>query len=373
MSIFLSVRSWIAGACLCCLAISATATDYHINVLATGLDKPWSIAELPAQQGFLVTEKSGQLLRLNRDGSVSTISGTPEVYFKSQGGLLDVVTDPAFTDNQTIYLSYAGGDEDSNRTTVASARLVDQQLEDVSVILEVNPSKAKSAHYGGKLAFLADGSLLVSVGEGFEYREQAQSLDSEMGKLLRILPDGTAPADNPFPDRAPRVYSFGHRNPQGLAVDQASGTIWMTEHGPKGGDELNRIVAGNNYGWPAITYGVDYSGAIISPYTEAEGMEQPVVHWVPSIALSGLAIYRADGFPDWDGSLLIGALKDQKLYRLAPTESGFEQTEPFPDVTGRIRDVRIASDGSIVALSDEGSVYQILPGSENDHKGARHD
>lgn len=373
MSIFLSVRSWIAGACLCCVAISATATDYHINVLATGLDKPWSIAELPAQQGFLVTEKSGQLLRLSRDGSVSTISGTPEVYFKSQGGLLDVVTDPAFTDNQRIYLSYAGGDEDSNRTTVASARLVDQQLEDVSVILEVNPSKAKAAHYGGKLAFLPDGSLLVSVGEGFEYREQAQSLDSEMGKLLRILPDGTVPADNPFPDRAPRVYSFGHRNPQGLAVDQASGTIWMTEHGPKGGDELNRIVAGNNYGWPAITYGVDYSGAIISPYTEAEGMEQPVVHWVPSIALSGLAIYRADGFPDWDGSLLIGALKDQKLYRLATTESGFEQTEPFPDVTGRIRDVRIASDGSIVALSDEGSVYQILPGSENDHKGASHD
>ena len=373
MSIFLSVRSWIAGACLCCVAISATATDYHINVLATGLDKPWSIAELPAQQGFLVTEKSGQLLRLSRDGSVSTISGTPEVYFKSQGGLLDVVTDPAFTDNQRIYLSYAGGDEDSNRTTVASARLVDQQLEDVSVILEVNPSKAKAAHYGGKLAFLPDGSLLVSVGEGFEYREQAQSLDSEMGKLLRILPDGTAPADNPFPDRAPRVYSFGHRNPQGLAVDQVSGTIWMTEHGPKGGDELNRIVAGNNYGWPAITYGVDYSGAIISPYTEAEGMEQPIVHWVPSIALSGLAIYRADGFPDWDGSLLIGALKDQKLYRLATTESGFEQTEPFPDVTGRIRDVRIASDGSIVALSDEGSVYQILPGSKNDHKGARHD
>ena len=203
----------------------------------------------------------------------------------------------------------------------------------------------------------------MSVGEGFEYREQAQSLDSEMGKLLRILPDGTAPVDNPFPDQAPRVYSYGHRNPQGLVVDPATGTIWMTEHGPKGGDELNRIVAGNNYGWPAITYGVDYSGAIISPYTEAEGMEQPVMHWVPSIALSGLAIYRNNGFPNWDGSLLIGALKDQKLYRLAPTDSGFEQTEPFPDVTGRIRDVRVLSDGSIVALSDEGSVYQILPGS----------
>ena len=198
-----------------------------------GLDKPWSLAELPDQQGFLVTEKSGQLLKLGADGAVSVVTGTPEVYFKSQGGLLDVIIDPAFSSNQRIFLSYAAGDGDSNRTTVASARLTDQGLQDLTVILEVNPAKAKAAHYGGKLAFLPDGSLLVSVGEGFEYREQAQALDSELGKLLRILPDGTAPSDNPFPEQAPRVYSYGHRNPQGLAVDPVTGTLWMTEHGPQ--------------------------------------------------------------------------------------------------------------------------------------------
>ena len=356
-----SPRQILATACLLCLCLSASAADYHINILATGLDKPWSLAELPDQQGFLVTEKSGQLLKLGADGAVSVVTGTPEVYFKSQGGLLDVIIDPAFSSNQRVFLSYAAGDGDSNRTTVASARLTDQGLQDLTVILEVNPAKAKAAHYGGKLAFLPDGSLLVSVGEGFEYREQAQALDSELGKLLRIHPDGAAPSDNPFPEKAPRVYSYGHRNPQGLAVDPLTGTLWMTEHGPKGGDELNRIEPGNNYGWPAITYGVDYSGAIISPYTEADGMEQPVVHWVPSIALSGLAVYRSEAFPLWDGSLLIGALKDQKLYRLTPNDTGFDQSEPFPDVTGRIRDVRVLSDGSIAAVSDEGSVYHIRP------------
>lgn len=356
-----SPRQILATTCLLCLCLSASAADYHINILATGLDKPWSLAELPDQQGFLVTEKSGRLLKLGTDGTVSVVSGTPEVYFKSQGGLLDVILDPAFSSNQRIFLSYAAGDGDSNRTTVASARLTDQGLQDLTVILEVNPAKAKAAHYGGKLAFLPDGSLLVSVGEGFEYREQAQALDSELGKLLRIHPDGTAPSDNPFPEKAPRVYSYGHRNPQGLAVDPVTGTLWMTEHGPKGGDELNRIEPGNNYGWPAITYGVDYSGAIISPYTEADGMDQPVVHWVPSIALSGLAVYRSEAFPLWDGSLLIGALKDQKLYRLTPNDTSFDQSEPFPDVTGRIRDVRVLSDGSIAAVSDEGSVYHIRP------------
>ena len=202
---------------------------------------------------------------------------------------------------------------------------------------------------------------MVSVGEGFEYREQAQSLDSELGKLLRIRSDGSPPPDNPFPDAAPRVYSYGHRHSQGLAVDDTDGTIWMTEHGPKGGDELNRIEAGNNYGWPAITYGVDYSGAIISPYTEAEGMEQPVTYWVPSIATSGLAIYRGDGFAGWQGSLLIGALKDEKLYRLAPDGQGFSQSEPFPEVTGRVRDVRVLADGSIAAVTDEGAFYRIAP------------
>ena len=354
------VKNLITGLLLSA-SLSVAAAGYQVTTIASGLDKPWSIAQLPDGAGFLVTEKSGQLLHISDTGESKSIAGVPPVYFKSQGGLLEVVLDPGFAVNKLLYLSYAGGDADANRTTVVRARLDDGQLVQLETILEVQPDKKKAAHYGGKLAFLPDGTLLVSVGEGFEYREQAQSLDSELGKLLRIRSDGSPPPDNPFPDAAPRVYSYGHRHSQGLAVDDTDGTIWMTEHGPKGGDELNRIEAGNNYGWPAITYGVDYSGAIISPYTEAEGMEQPVTYWVPSIATSGLAIYRGDGFAGWQGSLLIGALKDEKLYRLAPDGQGFNQSEPFPEVTGRVRDVRVLADGSIAAVTDEGTFYRIAP------------
>jgi len=341
--------------------LPSTAASYQVTTITDSLEQPWSVAELPGNGGYLVTEKAGRLLQVNNSGVATTILGTPEVYFKSQGGLLDVVLDPEFASNQILYLSYAGGDAETNRTTVVRAKLSAEVLTNQEIILEVEPNKKKAAHFGGKLAFLPDGTLLLSVGEGFEYREQAQSLDSELGKLLRINTDGSAPADNPFPGIAPRVFSYGHRNPQGLVVDPVEGTIWMAEHGPKGGDELNRIVPGTNYGWPAITYGLDYSGAIISPYTEAEGMAQPVLYWVPSIATSGLAIYRGTAFPDWNGSLLTGALVDQKLYRLTPTEDSFLQSEPFPEVTGRVRDVRVLSDGSIAVLTDEGTFFRITP------------
>jgi len=352
------VKTVLLGAMILA-TFSLEAANYQVTTITDELEQPWSIAELPDNNGFLVTEKTGRLLHIDNKGNTTTISGTPKVFFKSQGGLLDVILDPEFANNQRLYLSYSGGDADTNRTTVVRAKLSADLLSDSEVILEVQPSKKKAAHFGGKLAFLPDGTLLLSVGEGFEYREQAQSLNSELGKLLRINSDGTAPTDNPFPDVAPRIYSYGHRNPQGLVVDPVEGTIWMAEHGPKGGDELNRIVPGTNYGWPAITYGLDYSGAIISPYTEAEGMAQPVMYWVPSIATSGLAIYRGTAFPGWDGSLLTGALVDQKLYRLAPEGDGFVQSEPFPEVTGRVRDVRVLSDGSIAVLTDEGAFFHI--------------
>ena len=340
-------------------ALPLEAADYQVNTITDTLEQPWSIAELPEGNGFLITEKAGRLLHVDHSGNATTIDGTPAVFFKSQGGLLDVALDPEFASNQQLYLSYSGGDANTNRTTVMRAKLSSDLLSDSEIILEVQPSKKKAAHFGGKLAFLPDGTLLLSVGEGFEYREQAQSLNSELGKLLRINRDGSAPTSNPFPQVAPRVYSYGHRNPQGLVVDPEDGTIWMAEHGPKGGDELNRIIPGTNYGWPAITYGLDYSGAIISPYTEAEGMAQPVMYWVPSIATSGLAIYRGKAFTGWDGSLLTGALVDQKLYRLSPEANGFVQSEPFPEVTGRVRDVRVLSDGSIAVLTDEGTFFHI--------------
>jgi len=355
-------RSFFLALLLCLnglFAGTSLAQDYQVSTLATGLDKPWSITSI-GEGAFLVTEKSGRLVRLDADGNVTTIEGTPPVYFANQGGLLEVLADTDFVNNKLIYLSFAGGDKSANRTTVVKATLSSDALSDVEIILEVAPDKEGPAHYGGKLAFLPDSTLLVSVGEGYTYREEAQNLDWELGKLLRIHTDGTAPSDNPFPDAAPRVFSYGHRNPQGLIYDGASERILMVEHGPKGGDELNHIVAGRNYGWPAITYGVDYSGAVISPFTEAEGMEQPLTYWVPSIGPSGLAIYRGELFPQWQGHLLLGSLINEEMRRLKLDGTTVVEDEAiFPEIKGRVRDVRVLTDGSIVALTDEGDVFHI--------------
>lgn len=337
----------------------SVAQAYQVDTLASGLDKPWSIAAI-GDDAFLVTEKSGRLVHLAASGEITAIAGVPEVYFANQGGLLEVLPDPAFASNKVVYLSYAGGDKGANRTTVVRGTLTGATLTNLQTVLEVTPDKEGPAHYGGKLAFLPDGTLLLSVGEGFKYREQAQNLEWELGKLLRVKPDGTAPADNPFPESAPRVFSYGHRNPQGLVYDPETDRILMMEHGPKGGDELNHVVAGRNYGWPAITYGVDYSGAVISPFTEADGMEQPMKYWVPSIGPSGLAIYRGDMFPEWQGDLLLGSLINKEMRRLALDGDAVVEDEAiFPEISGRVRDVRVLSDGSIVALTDEGDVFLI--------------
>ena len=355
-------RSFFLALLLCLnglFASTSQAQDYQVSTLATGLDKPWSITSI-GEGAFLVTEKSGRLVRLDADGNVTTIEGTPPVYFANQGGLLEVLADTDFANNKLIYLSFAGGDKSANRTTVVKATLSGDALSNVETILEVAPDKEGPAHYGGKLAFLPDGTLLVSVGEGYTYREEAQNLDWELGKLLRIHTDGTAPTDNPFPDTAPKVFSYGHRNPQGLIYDNASNRILMVEHGPKGGDELNHIVAGRNYGWPAITYGVDYSGAVISPFTEAEGMEQPLTYWVPSIGPSGLAIYRGELFPEWQGDLLLGSLINEEMRRLKSDGNAVVEDEAiFPEIKGRVRDVRVIEDGKIVAVTEEGDVFQV--------------
>ena len=337
----------------------AEAQDYQIETLASGLDKPWSIAEI-GEGDYLVTEKTGRLLRLTGEGEIRTISGTPDVYYANQGGLLEVSVHPNFAANAMVYLSLAGGVAEANRTTIIRGVLADDRLEQTETILEVTPDKATAAHYGGRLAWLPDGTLLVSLGDGFVHREEAQNLDKEFGKLLRIHADGSPPADNPFADRAPRVFSYGHRNPQGLIYDSETDRILMHEHGPKGGDELNHIQAGNNYGWPAITYGVDYSGAVISPFTEAPGMEQPLRYWVPSIGPSGLALYRGDDFPEWQGDLLLGSLIDRQVRRLE-LEGGqvVSDSAIFPEIAGRVRDIRVLGDGAIVVVTDEGEVFRV--------------
>jgi glucose/arabinose dehydrogenase len=356
------MRQCCSGIVLLLLTATAQAADYTITSLAEDLQNPWCVAPLP-NGDLLITERAGQLKRLDPDGTVTAITGVPEVYFRGQGGLFDVLVDPQFNDNSLIYLSYASGDKDANATQLARARLEGDTLVDLEILFTANPSKDTPQHYGGRLALLDDGTLLLTTGDGFDYREQAQNPAVTLGKTVRINRDGSIPADNPFTEGGgdAAVWTYGHRNPQGLSVDPATGTVYLHEHGPKGGDEINILVPGNNYGWPAVTFGDDYSGAKVSPFVELPGMTPPVKVWVPSIAPSGLAVYRGEQFPQFDGSLLVGALVDREVRRISFTDDGSAEETVFPEIKARIRDIRIAPDGSIYVLTDgdPGTLYQI--------------
>lgn len=351
---------------LCLLASFTTLStlaqaqmNYQLETVAEDLDFPWSIAFLP-NGSRLVTELSGQLRLLDETGQPGPpIGGVPEVFYAGQGGLFDALPDPDFASNQWIYLSYAAGDQDNNGTTIARARLVDNNLQDLTVIYSVSPQKYAPMHYGGRLAWLQD-TLLLTTGDGFDFREQAQNLNSEMGKTIRLNKDGSAPADNPFPDN-PYVWTYGHRNPQGLVVTRA-GTVYLHEHGPRGGDEVNELQPGQNYGWPAVTYGIDYNGAYVSPFTEYAGMQQPTHVWVPSIAPSGFMVYEGDMFPQWQGDLFIGALVDNEVRRLDMLGGEVQSEEAlFSELDSRIRDIRQAPDGSIYVITDgpQGDIIRI--------------
>ncbi|HAL41550.1 MAG TPA: glucose dehydrogenase [Gammaproteobacteria bacterium] len=346
---------------LCISALAGTSAKYRLDTLAEDLDYPWGLAFLP-DGGILITELGGTLRLLSPDGTLgSPIEGVPAVYRASQGGLFDVLLDPDFARNQTLYLSYAAGDSDQNGTTVARAALRNGRLQDVSVIFTTNPSKYAPLHYGGRMILLPDDSILLTTGDGFDFREQAQVVESELGKTIRILRDGSA-TGNPF-EQAPRVWSFGHRNPQGLAIAK-DGTVYQHEHGPRGGDEVNIILPALNYGWPAATYGIDYNGALISPYQELEGMEPPIHHWTPSIAPSGLAIYEADVFPEWKNSLFVGALVDREVRRLQLSDAQVIAEETlFSELDSRIRDIRVGPDGLLYILTDGvgGALIQVRP------------
>jgi glucose/arabinose dehydrogenase len=302
----------------------------------------------------------GTLRRIDPNGKPGPpVANVPAVYFAGQGGLFDVLPHPDHESNRIIYLSFAEGVPQDNGIAVARARLERQSLEDVQIIFRNFTRKDTPVHYGGRMAFLKDGTLLLTTGDGFDYREAAQDIDSGLGKVLRMNGDGTAASGNPFP-QSPYVYSYGHRNPQGLAVSR-SGEIWLHEHGPRGGDELNRIEAGVNFGWPAITHGIDYSGAIISPYTEREGMAQPEHQWTPSIAPSGLAIYESDLFPGWKGDLFVGALVDREVRRLVVAGGRINDEEPlFSELDARIRDARVGPAGELYILTPD-RVMRVVP------------
>ncbi len=350
------------------MAPGAMAIDYQLTTVADGLDYPWCLAFLPGAE-LLVTERSGALRRVSASSEVGPpITGVPEVLVRGQGGLFDVVLHPEFAVNQTIYLSYAHGEPRANATRIARGKLEGNVLSDVEVIFTVTPDKRTPQHYGGKFLFLPDGTILLTTGDGFNHREQAQNRAGLLGKTVRINADGSIPEDNPYVGHAgydPAIWTYGHRNPQGLALDPATGKVYLHEHGPRGGDEINPLAPGKNYGWPIITHGIDYSGARVTPYTAMPGLEQPMKYWVPSIAPSGFAIYRGDVFPEWNGDLFVGALVDKEVRRV-DLEDGLEVAEEalFSELGERIRDVRVSPDGHLYLVTDAspGQIIRVDPG-----------
>jgi glucose/arabinose dehydrogenase len=338
---------------------------YRIETVAEGLSHPWSLAFLP-DGDMLVTERAGNL-RLIREGKLlpEPIANVPEAYVASQGGMLEVLLDPAFANNRRLFLSFAYGTPRANNTRVVSARLEGHALQDVLPIFTAQPMKSTPVHYGGRMAFMADGTLLLALGDGFDYREEAQNLGSHIGSIVRINTDGSVPADNPFLDKAgalPEIYSYGHRNVQGLVVDGQS--VYAHEHGPKGGDELNFISAGANYGWPIVSKGLDYTGARVTPFQQREGMVDPLLVWTPSIAPAGMARYDGSLFPEWQGDLLVTALAEKSLRRVRMRNGVIESEEVlFKERGERLRDVRVGPDGAVYLLTDdaEGRILRVTP------------
>ena len=339
-------------ACILAFLSTPVFADYKLTEVASGLDHPWSVAFLP-NGDHLVTERPGQLLRVAKDGTVTTIKGVPTTYFAGQGGFFDVLTQTTNTGTR-VYLSYAKGKPEANGTAVYAADLVGTELKNGRDIFWAKTLKDTPQHYGGRMVFGQDNTLFITTGDGFDYRESAQDKRSELGKVLRITLDGSVADGNPFKgELSERIWSYGHRNPQGLAIDSANGNLYLHEHGPKGGDEINRIERGNNYGWPLATYGVNYSGARVSPYTEYPGTQQPIHYWTPSIGPSGFAIYRGALFPEWQGDLFVGALVDREVRRLVLKDGSITSEQSvFPEIRERIRDIRVGPEGALYIVTD---------------------
>lgn len=340
----------------------------QVAPVARNLEHPWGLAFLPDGR-LLVTERPGRLRLVDPNGRLSDpLTGVPAVQAKGQGGLLDVAVDPRFADNKLVYLSYAEpSDAGTAGTAVARGRLTAEGLEQVEVIYRQQPKVKGANHFGSRLVFARDGTLFVTQGDRYDYREQAQDLSSGLGKIVRIHPDGSVPRDNPFVGRdgsRPEIWSYGHRNIQAAALHPDTGQLWTVEHGARGGDELNHPEAGKNYGWPVITYGVDYTGLRIGEGTAKPGMEQPVYYWDPVIAPSGMTFYTGELFPQWKGSILVGSLKPGLLVRLTIAGGQVSSEERYLGELGeRIRNVRQAPDGSLYLLTDspDGQILRLIP------------
>lgn len=350
----------------------ATPNDSYVQTtVVSGLDMPWAVAVLPDGR-MLVTERTGKL-RLVKDGKVDPqeITGVPKVLYRGQGGLLDVVLHPDYEKNGWIYISYSSpkadgepGDDGGANTALIRAKLQGNALVEIQHLYKAFPNVRSTSHFGGKIAFDKKGFLFMSLGERGKM-EDAQSLEKAQGKVIRLHEDGKIPSDNPFvntPGALKEIWSYGHRNPQGLMIHPTTGVVWEHEHGPQGGDELNIVERGKNYGWPLITYGINYNGAIISKDTAKVGLEQPVIHWTPSIAPSGMAVVTSDKLKDWNGDILVGSLKFNHLQRLKIKDNKVVSKSIIFEKIGRVRDIKQGKDGYIyVVVEDSGSVIKIGP------------
>lgn len=360
------------------------ATGWATEIIAEGLTHPWAIAWLP-EGGALITERPGRLRHLRADGVLDPrpISGLPDICSDcGQGGLLDLALHPAFADNRLVYFTFAAGDEDANATALARGRFKAGRLSDVQILYRNPDDKRGGQHFGSRLVWLPDGSLLMSIGDGgnppiaFEgenIRDQAQQLGTVFGKVIRLDENGGIPSDNPFVGQAdvrPEIFSYGHRNIQGMVWDPVTETLWASEHGSRGGDELNRLRPGANYGWPSVTYSREYWGPRISDHETAPEVINPIVVWTPSIAPSGLAVYQGEAFPQWRGDLFAGALKFRQIRRLRLDDAGGDTEVEAQDklsIGQRVRDLRTGPDGELYLLTDEadGALLKLVPTSTN--------
>ncbi|MEA2905234.1 MAG: aldose sugar dehydrogenase [Alphaproteobacteria bacterium] len=351
--------------------VRSSAGNLTVETIAKGLENPWALAFLPDGR-MLVTERPGRLRIAGKDGKLSpALAGVPPVFARGQGGLHDIILDRGFAQDGTIYFCFAEPAAGGGRTALARARLVDEgtpRLDDVKVIFHQEGPLSSGNHFGCRIVQASDGNLFLTMGDHFTTRDEAQNLGNHLGKIVRIKPDGSVPPDNPFVGRAgakPEIWSYGHRNSQGATLHPQSGKLWEHEHGARGGDEINIPLAGKNYGWPVITWGIDYNGSKIGIGTRKAGMEQPVKYWVPSIAPSGMAFYTGDLFAGWRGNLFVGALAGQALVRLEVSgETVGKEERMLQELRERIRDVRQGPDGALWMVTDNaaGRVLRLAPG-----------
>lgn len=353
-------------------AVALPAADEPaLQRIASGLRLPWSIAFLPGG-GMLVVEKHHGVRAIAPDASVGPLlKGAPSrVLAKEDSGFLDIALDPDFAENRRIYLAFVEGDEAANRTAVFKAEFDGKRLRDGRVIFRANVAKKGPSHPGGRLLFLKDGTLLLTVGDGYDYRDAAQDMASHLGKVLRLTREGAAAPDNPFvatAGAAPEIWTAGHRNIQGLTLHPETGEVWSHEHGPRGGDEINLLKPGLNYGWPTVSHGIDYDGTIITRIAVADGFEQSKFYWAPSIAPSGLTIVGGERYRDWKGKFLVGGLASRSLVRLRVGRETLllvEEARLFAALRARIRDVREGPDGLLYLLTDDekGDLLRLVPG-----------